>query len=145
MSVHAIFDSLDLWFEGTDEVCYPRVSSSTIPTYTQPDRYNVCVSDPGHWVPLLRVCGHHADTDRLSVTFSQSPESLRHGNLELPDPRLLALHVACARVVHMSGAAEAFDELDRDVEDIRVLAFDGSSARLLDHLLTPFAVVPGVA
>ena len=36
----------------------------------------------------------------------------------------------------MSGAAEAFDELERDVEDTRVLAFDGSSSHLLDHLLT---------
>ena len=45
----------------------------------------------------------------------------------------------------MSGAAEAFDELEGDIEDIRVLTFDGSSARLLDYLLTPFAVVPGVS
>lgn len=45
----------------------------------------------------------------------------------------------------MSGAAEAFDKFERDVEDTRVLAVDGSSARLLDHFLTPFAVVPGVA
>ena len=41
----------------------------------------------------------------------------------------------------MSGAAEAFDELDRDLEDTVVLASDGSSARLLDHVLTPFAVM----
>jgi hypothetical protein len=38
----------------------------------------------------------------------------------------------------MSGAAEAFDEVERDLEDTRVLALDGSSAHLLDHLLTPF-------
>jgi len=44
----------------------------------------------------------------------------------------------------MSGAAEAFDKLERDVEDTRVLAFDGSSVHLLDHFLTPFAIVPGV-
>ena len=45
----------------------------------------------------------------------------------------------------MSGAAEAFDEVERDVEDTRVLAFNGSSAYLLDHLLTPFAAIPEVA
>ena len=61
------------------------------------------------------------------------------------DSRLLALHAACARVAHMSGAAKAFDELERDVEDTEVLAFDGSSSRLLDHLLTPFSVVPEAA
>ena len=45
----------------------------------------------------------------------------------------------------MSGAAETFDELERDIEDGTALAFDGSSAHLLDHLMTPFAVIPGVA
>ena len=45
----------------------------------------------------------------------------------------------------MSGAAEAFDELERDVEETRVLAFDGSSARLLDHLTPPSMTTPGVA
>ena len=44
----------------------------------------------------------------------------------------------------MSGAAEAFNEVERDIEDTRVLAFDGSSAHLLDHLLTPFVAIPGV-
>jgi len=44
----------------------------------------------------------------------------------------------------MSGAAQAIDELEQDVEEIRVLAFDGSSARLLDRLVAPFAAVSGV-
>jgi hypothetical protein len=56
----------------------------------------------------LRQFGHlHADGDRLSVTFSQC-----HKDLQLPDPRLLTLHAACARVAHMSGAAEAFNKLN---------------------------------
>ena len=79
-----------------------------------------------------------ANGDRLYVTFSQGYE-----DLQLPNPQLLALHTACARVVRMAGAAEAFDRLERDVEDEMVLAFDGSSTRLLDHLLTPFAAIPG--
>jgi len=45
----------------------------------------------------------------------------------------------------MSGAANAFEGLERDIEDIRVLVFDGSSARPLDHVLTPLAVIPRVA
>ena len=44
----------------------------------------------------------------------------------------------------MSGAAEAFDEVERDIEDTRVLAFNGSSAHLLDHLLIPFVAIPEV-
>ena len=44
----------------------------------------------------------------------------------------------------MSGAAEAFDKVERDLEDTTVLAKDGSSARLLDHLLAPFEAIPEV-
>ena len=88
----------------------------------------------------------------LYVTFSSNNLDAR-----LPNPKLLALHAACARVAHMSGAAktfdelecdvedEAFDELERDVEETRVLAFDGSSACLLDHLTPPSMTIPGVA
>ena len=82
----------------------------------------------------------HVDGDRLSVTFTSNNKDAR-----LPDPRLLALHAACARAVRMSGAAEVIDEFERDVEETRVLASDGSSARLLDHLITPFARIPEIA
>jgi len=40
-----------------------------------------------------------------------------------PDSQLLALHAACARVAHMSGAAEFFNELERDAEETEVLVF----------------------
>ncbi|KAG8894860.1 hypothetical protein FRB99_000947 [Tulasnella sp. 403] len=56
--------------------------------------------------------------------------------LPLPDPRYLALHAACAQVAHASGAAKYIDELLRDVEDRTVLAEDGSSVQLLDHVLS---------
>ena len=58
-----------------------------------------------------------------------------------PDPRLLALHAICARVAHMSGSAEYFDQVERDKEEMNVLALDGSSSALLNHLLPPFAAV----
>jgi len=47
----------------------------------------------------------------------------------------------------MSGAAEFFDELERDgdVEETRVLASDGTPARLLIHLVSPFPTIPGAA
>ena len=61
-----------------------------------------------------------------------------------PDPKLLALHATCARVAHMSGAAEFFDKLERDVEETEVLAFDGSSAHLLRNLMSPHALIHGV-
>lgn len=62
-----------------------------------------------------------------------------------PDPRLLALHAICARVAHMSGAVNFFDQLEWDVDEMNVLASDGSSAPLLDSLISPFSVVQGVA
>lgn len=56
-----------------------------------------------------------------------------------PDPRLLALHAACARVAHMSGATGFIDQVEQDMEETKVLAYDGSFAPLLSHLLSPFA------
>lgn len=78
----------------------------------------------------------HVPVDRLQrpyVTFTQCDESQ-----EVPDAQLLGLHAACARVAHLSDASKVFYELEREMEDTNVLAHDGSSARLLDHLLAPF-------
>ena len=85
----------------------------------------------------------HLKTDHFGdvfVTFTRSDERQK-----LPDPKLLGLHAACARVAHLSGAAKAFDQLESDVEETLVLSSDGSSARLLDYLLTPFGTISGVA
>ena len=61
-----------------------------------------------------------------------------------PSPQLLALHAVCARVAHMSGAAEFLNRLELDAEETNVLAFDGSSAHLLSNLISPYAIVHGV-
>lgn len=37
----------------------------------------------------------------------------------LPDPRLLGLHAACARIAVMSGAAEVLQKWENDAEDAR--------------------------
>jgi len=44
----------------------------------------------------------------------------------------------------MSGAVDAFNKVERDLEDTAVLDVDGSSAPLLDHLLIPFETTPAV-
>ncbi|KAF8340155.1 hypothetical protein F5887DRAFT_919553 [Amanita rubescens] len=49
--------------------------------------------------------------------------------------RYLALHAACTKVAFMSGTAEHIDMVMRDIEDIKVLAADGSSAKVLAHAL----------
>lgn len=55
--------------------------------------------------------------------------------LPLPDPRYLRMHATCAKVAHLSGAAEYIDVIFRDMEDTRVLATNGSSAELLSYAL----------
>jgi hypothetical protein len=60
------------------------------------------------------------------ITFTSTDPSL-----PLPNPEYLKLHAAVCRVAHMSGAAGYLDQEDRDVDRIRVLARDGSSANLL--------------
>jgi len=112
-----------------------RPPSDTNLMRTQPNRYKLCASNKGHAAFLRRSIGN-----RQHATFTSN-----HPKARLPNPKLLALHAACARVAHMSGATEVIDELERDAEATRVLTSDGSSARLLDHLMTPFATVPGVA
>ncbi|KAL5638590.1 hypothetical protein ACGC1H_005305 [Rhizoctonia solani] len=71
-----------------------------------------------------------------TVTFTASPSAL-----PLPDRRYLALHAACARVSHLSGATEAIGSISNEVEHRGVLSEDGSSAELLDHLLTAHSIL----
>lgn len=55
-------------------------------------------------------------------------------NLPVPDPQYLALHAACARVAHLSGAGEYIDKVLREIEETTVLANDGGS-KVLYHAL----------
>ncbi|EKM57142.1 uncharacterized protein PHACADRAFT_91812, partial [Phanerochaete carnosa HHB-10118-sp] len=55
-----------------------------------------------------------------------------------PDPRYLKLHAACARVYHLSGAAEYIESFQREIEDTMVLADNGSSAEMLAFALQPY-------
>ncbi|KAI6016144.1 hypothetical protein BKA83DRAFT_4060420, partial [Pisolithus microcarpus] len=48
-----------------------------------------------------------------------------------PNPIYLAIHAACAKVAHLSGAAEHIENVLRRLENTRVLAEDGRSSELL--------------
>ncbi|KAI6016657.1 hypothetical protein BKA83DRAFT_4333821 [Pisolithus microcarpus] len=61
------------------------------------------------------------------VTFS-TPDAEQY---PLPNPTYLAIHAACAKVAHLSGAAEHIEEILRRMEDTRVLAEDGRSSDVL--------------
>ncbi|KAJ6600881.1 hypothetical protein B0H10DRAFT_2082558 [Mycena sp. CBHHK59/15] len=64
----------------------------------------------------------------------------------LPSPALIAIRAACARVAHMSGAAEQFNQIFRDREETQCMADDGSTAGFLTSLLlqtvTPLVKAP---
>jgi hypothetical protein len=98
----------------------------------QVQTYNICASDPFTFGARVHK----------QVTFSVPDDVIRKCHTAekslpaLPSPDLIALHAACARVAHMSGAAEYLDRLERDVEETTVLANDGSSAHLLHGLLS---------
>ncbi|KAJ7613978.1 hypothetical protein FB45DRAFT_1008778 [Roridomyces roridus] len=101
----------------------------------EPNTYDVVFA-----CPEIAI-GYFGLKNRITLSnFADTRKFKRAGGqleLPLPEPRLLALHAVCVRVAHMSGAAEALDKFDRDVEETSVLAEDGSSAHLLNMILSP--------
>ncbi|KAG9021077.1 hypothetical protein FS837_007589 [Tulasnella sp. UAMH 9824] len=73
---------------------------------------------------------------RGDLGIPETVSFVSRGGIPLPDPRYLALHAACAKVVHQSGIAKMLDKLLEDLERTNVLSSDGSSASLLRHALT---------
>ncbi|KAF8878639.1 hypothetical protein CPB85DRAFT_1460449 [Mucidula mucida] len=116
-ALHTLFDKLDIWFEPTN----------TKHEYTVHTAYDIA-----------EVYAHWQDTVVFSV-FPHRYETFRNADLPLPDPKLLVLHGICARVAQMSGAIRYFDEIDRDMKALKVLASDGStSTTFLQSILAPY-------
>ena len=55
---------------------------------------------------------------------------------ELPDRRFIAIRAACCRAAHLSGAAKYVDDIYRKTEMTYVLANNGSSAEILQFVLS---------
>ncbi|KAF8188976.1 hypothetical protein BJ912DRAFT_1031865 [Pholiota molesta] len=66
-----------------------------------------------------------------SVTFT-TPDPRDY---PVPSPTYLAIHAACAKIAHLSGAGEYIDQLCCDMEAGTTLNPDGSSAEVLEHAL----------
>ncbi|KAF8576968.1 hypothetical protein K439DRAFT_1365874, partial [Ramaria rubella] len=107
VSIHDMFDSLYLWFEAMYNT-------------SRPGGNGVCSNNP------------------VLITHIPSPVTFTsmHSSLPLPDPRYLALHAACAKVAHHSGAGEYIETVYRDMDSAEVLASNGSSADVLEAALT---------
>ncbi|KAJ3509951.1 hypothetical protein NLJ89_g4944 [Agrocybe chaxingu] len=97
--IHSWFSDMRIWLERRPE----DPPNTYRPASTKPHVYLVGIPD--------------------IVSFS-TPDPQR---LPLPDPRYLATHAACARVAHMSGAAEDIHKVLRDIEETDVLPSDGPS------------------
>ncbi|KDQ16182.1 hypothetical protein BOTBODRAFT_31254 [Botryobasidium botryosum FD-172 SS1] len=110
MELHTLFGQLAIWFE---------------PVLGEENTYQ--------FRKLSDV--HTGVADRTKVVFSTD-----HPDIPLPNPRYLAVHAACAKVVHASGVAEVIDKVLRDLEDLPVLSKDGSSSDLLRAALAAVAV-----
>ncbi|KJA16259.1 hypothetical protein HYPSUDRAFT_147992, partial [Hypholoma sublateritium FD-334 SS-4] len=65
------------------------------------------------------------------VTFT-TPDQAK---FPVPSPIYLAIHAACAKVAHLSGAAECIDKFYRDMGESMTLASDGTSATMLEHAI----------
>jgi len=140
--VHDAFDSLHIWFEETDKVCYTMLQQMHIYVlivYLQEHVYTLRSSHAGestlnNWQSINRCI----DFQRHISTYDLKKVKTRPEEL-MPNPALLALHAACACVAQMSGAAEVLDMMDLDgTEDIKVLAEDGATGDILYHMLAPY-------
>ncbi|KAK7047211.1 hypothetical protein VNI00_006877 [Paramarasmius palmivorus] len=116
------FDQLEIWFE-------PTVTNHEYEIYyaqewrQQSLRLHDTVTFKVHDFVF-------ANTVDLIETMKRNPHEY------LPDPKLLALHATCARVAHMSGAAELLQQWDLDLEDKGVLASDGSDMDVFSHAMS---------
>jgi hypothetical protein len=129
MTLHTMFDALNLWFEH-DAVRTQSVPSSPCPLMlSQGDTYRACTVHP-NVSPFIYL------PPNPTVTFTSTDPSL-----PLPRSDYLRLHAAVCRVAHMSGAAGYLDREERENERLGVLARDGSSADFLTSRLMHVALV----
>ncbi|KAJ6503237.1 hypothetical protein C8R47DRAFT_1007238 [Mycena vitilis] len=95
---HDSIDKLLLWFEATGslneyKVCVRKQKQRPLRPVDPPTLYYIRPVD--------------------KVTFFGTAE------LPAPSPRYLALHAACCRIAHLSGAADHWDSVERDLEHFR--------------------------
>ncbi|KAF9011275.1 hypothetical protein BDQ17DRAFT_1420670 [Cyathus striatus] len=93
------------------------------------------------WLEATNVPNTYKVQGQTPVLISGYPKTItfqNHAKIKrsLPSPVYLEIHASCAKVAHLSGAAEYIERITRDFEKMKVLAEDGSSAILLDNALS---------
>lgn len=99
VDLHILFGDFQIYFQ-------PTFDAQTSPTYT------ISLTKP---VPFL----HRFPVTR---TLCESPNR----EIDLPSPRLLAIHRAIALILHLSGAGEYIDDILKDIEEPMVKS-DGTT------------------
>jgi hypothetical protein len=66
------------------------------------------------------------------VTFT-TPDPVKY---PVPNPEYLAIHAACAKIAHLSGAAELIETFDQDMDDGQMLNPNGTSVDLLEYAIS---------
>jgi len=72
---------------------------------------------------------------RTNTKLKLEPPTPDPVNLPVPSRTYLAIHATCAKVAHLSGAAECIDAFERDMEDRTTLDPNGTSANILDDAI----------
>ncbi|KAJ8474634.1 hypothetical protein ONZ51_g7079 [Trametes cubensis] len=103
-----VFDRLNMWFEAIDG---------------QENTYKVVLAGGAARLATKGVIPEQ-------VTFTS-----HKAGLQLPSPKYLRVHAACCKIAHMSGAAEYLDMVYGEMEELKVLAHDGTSADVLCYAI----------
>lgn len=66
---------------------------------------------------------------RSQLTNGQVSSTVEFNNPDVapPNPEFLRIHAAFAKVLHACGAAEYFQKLQRDAEEVKELYLDGQA------------------
>lgn len=87
-----------------------------------PDTYDVkCVVGPEYF---------HRIGQGLKARITFEACEVEDKTIPPPNPRLLAVHAACAQIAQMSGAAEYINEFFRDDDEISVMTQPGAAHEL---------------
>ncbi|RPD53568.1 hypothetical protein L226DRAFT_613839 [Lentinus tigrinus ALCF2SS1-7] len=115
---HAQFNKLDLYLTPVKDVQEQVI----------PDTYNAEHAYGEDYLRQIRL------ELKDKVTFRSC--SVDAKVIPAPDPKIIALHAACAKIAHMSGAAEYLRELYRDTDAIAVMTEPNAASELSRALKT---------
>ncbi|KKA21462.1 hypothetical protein T310_4497 [Rasamsonia emersonii CBS 393.64] len=133
-TLHILFPEIEDANFGPDNINDPTNAMSLVATlHTEFGKFNFALEPtdkentyvirtyPDFQLGLIRDLPLPDEKNERLVRFKQ------HSDCPLPNPDLLKVHAAIAKILHASGKAEDIERILRDREEIRCLAPDGST------------------